>query len=731
MTVATTTITDLYTPQAEGREHNLERARLYLALRRALSSISTNDIGATPENPRRLATNFDPETASEAELELVGIYGALLLGEVEAPAVDGDGEPADPVEIELEPGERITIEISDAERFREEVKRTHDLYRQRRADFAAAFDQLSGGASIAARDVAARALRATEDTHDPTENEDGDETPENRSKQVPWILKVPDIYETPPADHAGRKAAAERNLARARLYLALRDVLRENFSFDPDGSTTEDSSTFPAGFGLDGSSNDPIGELMRTELVKFVSIYGLLLTRNVRDPSFGRHELETSQKGKDVRVATIDQSKTIEYVVDERFVAAVTRAYSDFSANRKLFEKVATTLAAERFFEIPQMLLAGGDGSSIGQFTVYASQIAEVALRLAEDEVDADTPQIRRHVLKELEPSLKSGQDYQASGFDLDLPNLDAATPVDIIPDNVQATKGIYFSAMLEEMKLHAVMQKVVEHYLNGVLPLSRGPAAKAIYKWIRNEPQRFTEYERRSFYERVLGFAVGGANGVGSPNREFQDLWLRFLSSISMMSREENANIAKHVQAEQVHKAGRDLAVNLSLHGYGVAYDAALEMKEIIEETLSMLSDAEVLRAYGVNDMWQLCDRVSEQYLGGSVNGVRYRTMAQSGAAIINWLATHARVLASVSTPVDDIFKSEDLKIQAERWLAVTGTGFSTIEKRTDPVDMATQPTFPSFSPNAGLPQPVQDALDQVGADLPSMPNLPTIPQA
>jgi hypothetical protein len=70
----------------------------------------------------------------------------------------------------------------------------------------------------------------------------------------------------------------------------------------------------------------------------------------------------------------------------------------------------------------------------------------------------------------------------------------------------------------------------------------------------------------------------------VGSPNRDFNDLWLRFVSSVSAYVRQQRvddllrARIPNPVSQQLVRKAGRDIANNLSVHGYGMAYFIATE---------------------------------------------------------------------------------------------------------------------------------------------------------
>jgi hypothetical protein len=67
----------------------------------------------------------------------------------------------------------------------------------------------------------------------------------------------------------------------------------------------------------------------------------------------------------------------------------------------------------------------------------------------------------------------------------IDLPDLDEGTPADIVPDNVRALAVIYSAAMIEELKLFAVADKVVEQFVLGAVPVSRGPAGDALYDYL------------------------------------------------------------------------------------------------------------------------------------------------------------------------------------------------------------------------------------------------------
>jgi hypothetical protein len=180
----------------------------------------------------------------------------------------------------------------------------------------------------------------------------------------------------------------------------------------------------------------------------------------------------------------------------------------------------------------------------------------------------------------------------------------------------------------------------------------------------------------------------------------------------------------------QQVVKSARDLAANVSLHGFGVAYFAAGELQTQINEVLGLLSEQEVKSAYGARDMWGVIEQVSALELGGARNSVRYRTMATSGAVILAWLAKHARDLANPTTlsllDVDEILRpsvrangtratddptDRDLVDACEQWLAVTGTPETRVEEYSQPIEGPYIPSSP-----VRIPSMAREMLDAAG---------------
>jgi hypothetical protein len=213
----------------------------------------------------------------------------------------------------------------------------------------------------------------------------------------------------------------------------------------------------------------------------------------------------------------------------------------------------------------------------------------------------------------------------------------------DLDSPSIRALQAIYSAAMFEEIKMFQVVDKLVALFRSGTLPLGRGEAADRLRQYAVTAPRRLPESERRAVYQRSLG--IGSENGVDS-NREFSNLWLRFLSAVKSTAGQDPGT-----SQDPLRKAAQDLAANLSLHGYGMAYVAATELQSHMRDMLDILSDREIQSAEGARDVWQVIDLVAARDLGGAANTARLRALQSSGATILRWLAARAGGLARAST--------------------------------------------------------------------------------
>jgi hypothetical protein len=373
-------------------------------------------------------------------------------------------------------------------------------------------------------------------------------------------------------------------------------------------------------------------------------------------------------------------------------------------------------------------------GTMATTFEVSATEYAQVLRYLVAKGITASEPQLVRRVNEALDSIQNVGATGPASDISISLPDLEAATDTEIIADNIRAMQPTYFSAMFEDLKVFQVVDKLAELFQNGVLPIGRGPAGDYLYAYWKDTPNRISEAERRSFYARTLG--IPGGDDGGSPNRDFNDLWLRFVSSVSAYVRQQRvddllrARIPNPVSQQLVRKSGRDIANNLSVHGFGMAYFIATELQKLIKDFIVLLSDRDILLSYGAKDMWGVIDQVATLELGGAKNSVKYRTMATSGAIIMAWLAKNTIKLGrsgyeiilddnAIRYPVPrppgvsaTISPTDyDLVNACDQWLAVTGTE----ETRVDQLAQAREAPMTTTRP-IQIPSIARDLLDSVG---------------
>ena len=246
----------------------------------------------------------------------------------------------------------------------------------------------------------------------------------------------------------------------------------------------------------------------------------------------------------------------------------------------------------------------------------------------------------------------------------------------DLESPSIRAMQTIYSAAMFDELKMFQVVERLATLFQTGALPLGRGAGARKLYQYTEERSRRLPESERRAVYQRAFG--VGGG-GEAEANRDFNGLWLRFLSAVRSL-----ATGGAGATQDQVRQAGRDLASNLSLHGFGTAYLAATELQPQMRDVLDILADPEIQSAAGARDVWQVVEQVSARDLGGAASSVRLRTLEAAGATIFCWLARKSCELARASSepilhagaessPDPSRAGDRDLVQAVERWLAAS----------------------------------------------------------
>lgn len=406
------------------------------------------------------------------------------------------------------------------------------------------------------------------------------------------------------------------------------------------------------------------------------------------------------------------------------FGEALVRAMARVTAHLPLAVRVLETMADA---------VAKGEPATADVTTIDFAKTFE---KMFEQRVSPDDPDAKMRIEDAFERIKRIGSDTPLHEFVLNLPDLEAATDIEVIPEHCKLMGSFIFASAFEELKAFQVVDKLIELSQRGEIPLMRGRAGTQLYNYWREAPNRMSEVERQNFYAMTLGLPTGQP-GI-AVNSDFQDLWLRFVSSVSTLVREsrvENllrSNIPLAVNQQQVKKAARDLAHNMSSRGYGMAFYAAADLNKQINEIIELLSDRELQRVFGATSAYDVIEQVSQTELGGARNSSKYRMLATSGAIITNWIADNAARLRDPTMPMIDLQSvaypparasgatavsnptDYDLVNACEMWLADSAMGDDRVQMLSEPRESPQTSSRP-----IQIPSIARDLLEGTGLGL------------
>jgi hypothetical protein len=433
------------------------------------------------------------------------------------------------------------------------------------------------------------------------------------------------------------KKAPKREVADP-LYVALRD----NFN-NADGLFAKKLDNHVDGVIKLASKQN----LDFEDLSKITLVLGLLAADEATPPRLRHHG--TARAG-DIELFADDSDPRFD-----EFSRQLYAAVGEANAVKALAEVVLSRLEEEGDPD-------GNDDRLDGQ--VRAIEFARVVRCLRSKGVRIDQPvQLRRAINECLDQIQQVGVARPLSTQGIALPNFNSEelSSFEIQADNVRLCAVPICVTMFDELKVFQVVDKIVEMAQDGTLNTSRGDAGEMLYRYWRDTPLRISEGERRRFVAQSIG--VPGGEVRGPVNRECNDLWSRFVSSVSELVRQQTTDkllrdsLPSGIRQQQVRKSARDLARNLSSHTFGMSLYFALELQEQIKTIVALLSDKEVRGLVGAKDMWQVIDHVATLECGGARDSSRYATLATCGAIITAWLADNvARYNGATSRPIIDL---------------------------------------------------------------------------
>ncbi|HEX9538237.1 MAG TPA: hypothetical protein VGA04_08710 [Streptosporangiaceae bacterium] len=265
-------------------------------------------------------------------------------------------------------------------------------------------------------------------------------------------------------------------------------------------------------------------------------------------------------------------------------------------------------------------------------------------------------------------------------------------------------------------------VDRMVELFMNGVLPVSpeMGGAALNDYYWDRIN--QMTENDRAMQYSRILGVSTGLVSKDAPVNANYQPLFQRLLSSLSEYDRQQRvADLLGNqrglsLTGEHVRKAGRDLAANCTLFGYGYTILGAKKLQHQLQTCINILKLPDVQQAWGVQSAWQVVERVSSQEFHTTPNIVKCVTMAESTKKILDLIAKNVDAWSATSdvplflVPGQEALGSDISEIdriqfmrQTEYWLAVNGIKDAQVAQDSQPTDTPAISSIPSMDGTGG----------------------------
>ena len=109
----------------------------------------------------------------------------------------------------------------------------------------------------------------------------------------------------------------------------------------------------------------------------------------------------------------------------------------------------------------------------------------------------------------------------------------------------------------------------------------------------------------------------------------------------------------ALSLTAEAVRQAGRNLAANASLYGWGGTQFAARRLAKHVSTAFDILSNPDIQAAYGVDGPYKVVERVATEQWGAAPNIVKYRALAEAGRNILNIIAKYSTIWSGTDRPL------------------------------------------------------------------------------
>lgn len=243
----------------------------------------------------------------------------------------------------------------------------------------------------------------------------------------------------------------------------------------------------------------------------------------------------------------------------------------------------------------------------------------------------------------------------------VDLPPLTGGRLVDA---QIRVSAVLYWAAELEGAGLLPFVEALAEGVATGAVMEPLGAAVHELIRFWRSREARFTGPERRALFARVLGDPASTAGDAVEP------LLAGLAETLRAVGRARADVGTGGLEARAVVQA-QELGSVLSSRGVGIAGFAARDVAAQVRAALSVLRNADVVRAMGGGSPWMIIVRHAPRFLGRRVDPQRHLGRAQAGMRILEWIADEAPRLDAGSVRI-----ARDARVvhDAEAWSTATG---------------------------------------------------------
>jgi hypothetical protein len=193
-----------------------------------------------------------------------------------------------------------------------------------------------------------------------------------------------------------------------------------------------------------------------------------------------------------------------------------------------------------------------------------------------------------------------------------------------------------------------------------------------------KHEPLRYKLKHRLHAYRRVFNYGKQALSPGAVVYRDFHRQFVAFNSALAQYFRD--LLIGEVIRGSQligqrpfgsqatIERLGTDLRWRIDRATYGNIVALTLETSEYLKTILDALETADIKKAFDANNKWDVVEIVSQRYLGGAKEISQRTKMAETGRALLNFVADNPFRATDFQT-----FQAlvQPLGSMAESWIA------------------------------------------------------------